>query len=162
MRSHRRSTLSVLLATGILALPAACDRSAPSGGTGPGPTTSAASPAAAPNSAPAASATAAADTARVALRYEIDGMHCSGCVDAICSKVSKIPGIAGCTVDLDTKLAVVDAGSRSDDAAIRAAIERLGYKVRPLTAAEAEAATKTRPAGTSDADASTARGAKTS
>jgi len=70
---------------------------------------------------------------RVSLHYEIEGMHCSGCVDAIVDKVSKVPGVKTCAVDLDSKRAVFEGEGIELDSGIRAAIERLGYKVQPAT-----------------------------
>lgn len=68
----------------------------------------------------------------VAHHYEIDGMHCEGCVAAIESKVTALPGVSRCEVDLESRRALVETASADDDAAIRAAIEKLGYKIKPV------------------------------
>jgi len=103
----------------VLAVSSACDRA-------PAPTTE-----------PAADAPIAdAAVQTVELSYEIEGMHCSGCVDAITIKVSKVPGVEHCSVDLDSKRAVISVIDGSADAAVRAAVERLGYKIHPLTDTE--------------------------
>ncbi len=69
--------------------------------------------------------------APVALRYQIEGMHCDGCVQAITEKVTKIDGVVDCRVSLETRQANVAVREASSAAAVQQAIERLGYKVTP-------------------------------
>lgn len=109
------------LATAAAAPLAACERSTGPAGTG---TDGAVQPAG------GGGADAASTERTVLLEYEVDGMHCSGCVEAIEDRVSKLPGIARCTVDLEARRALVEASGADRDAAIRSAIERLGYTVR--------------------------------
>ena len=60
--------------------------------------------------------------------YSVPDVSCGHCRAAITSEVEKLPGVASVDVDLDAKRVVV-AGSRLDDAAIRAAIDEAGYDV---------------------------------
>ena len=60
--------------------------------------------------------------------YTVDGMSCGHCVNAITGEVTKVPGVAGVTVDLDARTVTV-SGDSADDAAIRDAIDEAGYPV---------------------------------
>lgn len=61
-------------------------------------------------------------------RYNVPGISCGHCVDAISGEVRKVPGVADVVVDVDTKLVTVK-GDGLDDAALRAAIDEAGYDV---------------------------------
>ena len=73
-------------------------------------------------------------TAPVALRFQVDGMHCSGCVDAITDKVKRVDGVVDCRVNLERREADVAVRSAERGAAVQQAIEGLGYRVKPLPA----------------------------
>jgi copper chaperone CopZ len=73
-------------------------------------------------------------TAPVALRFQVDGMHCDGCVQAITDKVSHVEGVVDCRVSLENREAVVAVRNPDAGAAAQQAMERLGYKVKPLPA----------------------------
>jgi len=73
-------------------------------------------------------------TAPVALRFQVDGMHCSGCVDLITDKVKRIDGVVDCRVSLEQREADVAVRSAEQGAAVQKAIEGIGYKVKPLPA----------------------------
>jgi len=62
------------------------------------------------------------------LTYSIPGVSCEHCRAAITGEVSKVEGVTGVEVDLDTKLVVVHGESVSD-AEVRAAIDDAGYDV---------------------------------
>ena len=64
--------------------------------------------------------------------YEIRGMHCEGCVDAINMKVNKVADVSSCTIDLETARAVVVV-SPDQEQTVHDAIVGLGYEVTPLT-----------------------------
>jgi copper chaperone len=64
-----------------------------------------------------------------AVTFDVQGMHCEGCVNAITDKVMKVKGVKSCTVSLDEHSASVVATSPGQEAAIEAAITRLGYTV---------------------------------
>ena len=65
----------------------------------------------------------------VTLRYDIEGMHCEGCVAAITGKVTGIEGVTACTVSLDDKKAEIKASRPDLGPKIEEAITKLGYKV---------------------------------
>ncbi len=67
----------------------------------------------------------------VTLVYTVEGMHCDGCVAAIGAEVGHLPTTRTCSVDLEQGRAEVVTAAAADDAAIRAAITKLGYKVTP-------------------------------
>jgi copper chaperone len=59
--------------------------------------------------------------------YTVLEMSCGHCKMAVSSALQEVPGVESVDVDLDTKLATV-RGPDLDDAALRAAIEAVGYK----------------------------------
>lgn len=65
----------------------------------------------------------------VTVHYTVDGMHCSGCVDAITGKVTAIEGVSACNVSLEARSADVTVNDPTLAPKVREAIERLGYKV---------------------------------
>lgn len=126
LAATRSATLPASVIVTVVALgTTACDDRTSPAKSAPAPTGDA-------GTAPLAVAPGAGGTgvATVAFSYEIDGMHCEGCVAAIEDKVGKVPGVTRCAVDLATNRAEVEGAGLSDDGAIRAAIERLGYKIR--------------------------------
>lgn len=62
------------------------------------------------------------------LTYNVTGMSCQHCVNAISGEVSAVPGVTDVAVDL-TGGTVTVTGTELDDAAIRAAIDEAGYDV---------------------------------
>jgi copper chaperone len=62
------------------------------------------------------------------LTYTVPGMSCEHCRAAITGEVSKVAGVTGVDVDLDTKLVVVH-GQAVSDSDVRAAIDEAGYDV---------------------------------
>lgn len=82
-----------------------------------------------PSSGPAA-VRANNDTAVVTLRYEVGGMHCNGCSDAISAKVQEIAGVRSASVDHAKGHAEFRVDSDALDQQIRAAVERLGYTIK--------------------------------
>ena len=74
--------------------------------------------------------------APVVLRFQVDGMHCDGCVDAITDKVKRVDGVVDCRVRLQDREADVAVRDANLAAPVRQAIESLHYKVQPLPAAD--------------------------
>ena len=66
------------------------------------------------------------------LTYRVDGMTCEHCKAAVTEEVTKVAGVAGVDVDLDTKLVRI-AGERVDRAAVVAAIDEAGYDAEPAS-----------------------------
>ena len=64
------------------------------------------------------------------LTYTVAGMTCGHCKSAVSGEVSKVAGVEGVDVDLETKKVVV-RGSGLSDEAVRAAIDEAGYDAVP-------------------------------
>jgi copper chaperone len=62
--------------------------------------------------------------------YLVTGMTCSHCQVAVTDEVTKVAGVTGVNVDLETKLVQVH-GSGIDPAAVVAAIDEAGYDAVP-------------------------------
>jgi len=58
--------------------------------------------------------------------YLVAGMTCEHCTVAVTDEVSRVPGVTGVEVDLDTKLVRV-RGTDVDAAAVAAAVDEAGY-----------------------------------
>ncbi len=61
-------------------------------------------------------------------RLSIEGMTCGHCVAHVKSALSGVDGVSAVSVDLSTRLAVVE-GTKLDDAPLREAVAEAGYKV---------------------------------
>jgi copper chaperone len=60
--------------------------------------------------------------------FTVPDMTCGHCKKAVTEEVSRVAGVQGVDVDLDTKLVLV-RGEALDDGALREAIEEAGYEV---------------------------------
>ncbi len=60
-------------------------------------------------------------------RFQVPGVSCQHCVNAITKEVSAIPGVAQVQVALDSKIVTVEHGEQVSAAAIVAAINEAGY-----------------------------------
>jgi len=60
------------------------------------------------------------------LLYLVPGMSCDHCTVALTGEVTKVGGVAGVDIDLDSKLVRV-RGTAVDAAAVVAAIDEAGY-----------------------------------
>jgi copper chaperone len=60
--------------------------------------------------------------------FTVPDMTCGHCKQAVTEEVSRVAGVQGVDVDLDTKLVLV-RGEALDDGALREAIEEAGYEV---------------------------------
>ena len=59
--------------------------------------------------------------------YTVVGMTCNGCVNKVTNAVSGVEGVVDVDVDVsDGRLKVI---GEADDAAIRAAVAQVGYKI---------------------------------
>ncbi len=65
----------------------------------------------------------------VSFSYQVEGMHCNGCVEAITAELREVPGVTSVAVSLEGRSALVVADSAAREAAIESAITGLGYKV---------------------------------
>lgn len=62
------------------------------------------------------------------IQLHVPGMSCGHCEAAVKGEVSKVAGVSGVAVDLQTKIVTV-AGDALDRDAIVAAIDEAGYEV---------------------------------
>ena len=60
--------------------------------------------------------------------YRVPGMSCEHCKAAVTNELSSVAGVESVAVYLDEKLVTLRGGSL-DDAALRAAIDEVGYEV---------------------------------
>ena len=67
-------------------------------------------------------------------RFEVPGVSCQHCINAITKEVSALPGVQRVQVALDNKTVTVDHGEQVSTEAIIAAINEAGYdEVAPLS-----------------------------
>ena len=66
---------------------------------------------------------------QVTLKYDIEGMHCDGCVQAIIAKVTKLTGVVSCEVLLDARTATIVVSDAQIQGDVENAITKLGYKI---------------------------------
>jgi copper chaperone len=60
--------------------------------------------------------------------YQVEGMTCQHCVNAVTEEVAKVPGVSSVTVELETGTVSVN-GEAYDDAAVAAAVDEAGYSI---------------------------------
>ncbi len=75
------------------------------------------------------SAPAAGSAGTVTTRYQVKGMTCAHCVNAVRAEVGRIPGVLGVDVDLSTGAVVVTGPGSADATAVREAVDEAGYEV---------------------------------
>lgn len=61
------------------------------------------------------------------LRFQVPGMTCGHCVNAVKTEVAGVAGVTSVDVDLETKNVVVQ-GAHLDLEAIKAAVDEAGYE----------------------------------
>ena len=59
--------------------------------------------------------------------YTVVGMTCNGCVNKVTNAVTDIAGVED--VDVDVSNGTLEVVGQIDDAAIRAAVAQVGYKI---------------------------------
>lgn len=62
--------------------------------------------------------------------YTVDGMTCGHCVASVTEEVSRLAGVSGIDVDLESGAVTVTSESALDEADVRAAVEEAGYELR--------------------------------
>lgn len=61
--------------------------------------------------------------------YDVKGMTCGHCVNAVSSEIAQLPGVTDVAVDLDSgKVTVTSDGPLGVDA-VRAAVDEAGYEL---------------------------------
>lgn len=61
------------------------------------------------------------------IEYEVTGMTCGHCENAVRAEVGRIPGVEPVEVSAETGRLVISASVPVDDAAVLAAVEEAGY-----------------------------------
>ncbi|RAK40582.1 heavy-metal-associated domain-containing protein [Actinoplanes sp. CA-015351] len=61
--------------------------------------------------------------------YQVKGMTCSHCVQAVTSEISALPGVAEVRVDLASGGVTVTSATPLTDAAVRDAVDEAGYEL---------------------------------
>lgn len=61
--------------------------------------------------------------------FQVIGMTCSHCVNAVTQEISKLDGVERVDVDLVTGLVTIDSSQPVDRAAVAAAVDEAGYEV---------------------------------
>jgi copper chaperone CopZ len=64
------------------------------------------------------------------IQLKIDGMHCSGCVNAVRRVLEARPSVTSVSVDLGAGRATVEASAAVDPAGLVSAVEDAGYDAR--------------------------------
>lgn len=59
--------------------------------------------------------------------YQVSGMTCSHCVNAVQTEVGQLPGVTQVEVDLGSGAVTVTSEAPLDEAAVRAAVDEAGY-----------------------------------
>lgn len=62
--------------------------------------------------------------------YEVTGMTCDHCVNAVKSELSQLEGVEAVEVELDSGKVSVTSAEPLDADTIRSAVERAGYELR--------------------------------
>jgi copper chaperone CopZ len=63
------------------------------------------------------------------LEYQVVGMTCGHCEQAVAGEISKIPGVTGATADASTGIVTVEATEPPDRADVAAAVDEAGYEL---------------------------------
>jgi copper ion binding protein len=61
--------------------------------------------------------------------YQVNGMTCGHCVNAVSSEIGRLAGVTGVRVDLDNGAVEVTSDQPLDPAAVRAAVDEAGYEL---------------------------------
>lgn len=62
--------------------------------------------------------------------YEVTGMTCEHCTNAVKGEISQLAGVDQVDVELEGGKVTVTSAAPVDDAEVRAAVEKAGYQVR--------------------------------
>ena len=61
--------------------------------------------------------------------YQVSGMTCGHCMQAVTNEVKKIKGVTDVDIDLESGSVRVSSDAPVDEAAFRAAVDEAGYEV---------------------------------
>lgn len=65
--------------------------------------------------------------------YDVIGMTCDHCVQAVTAEVSRLPGVQTVTVDLTTGRVTVDAAATLTEVEVRDAVDEAGFELAEST-----------------------------
>lgn len=80
---------------------------------------------------PAAVTPSTAANGVTVVTYAIEGMHCSGCAEAIVAEVGEVKGVKGVQCTFESKQATIELTDAAAAAEAERAITKLGYKIAP-------------------------------
>lgn len=69
------------------------------------------------------------DTTSTTSTYQVSGMTCAHCVDAVTQEVAGLPGVRGVDVDLEAGSLTVVSDAPLDEGAVAAAVDEAGYEL---------------------------------
>jgi copper chaperone len=61
--------------------------------------------------------------------YNVEGMTCGHCVASVTAELTKIPGVTGVDVDLDSGAVTVASEEPLDLREVRSAVDEAGYRL---------------------------------
>jgi copper ion binding protein len=64
-----------------------------------------------------------------ATTYQVNGMSCAHCVQAVTREIEQLDGVRTVSVDLATGVVTVSSEAPLDDALVREAVDEAGYEV---------------------------------
>jgi copper chaperone CopZ len=117
---------AIALSISGLATLGGCDCSSCDSGDAPN---AAAAPALPTMDAQSGAATQPVSAVTVPVSFEVKGMHCNGCAEAIAEETRGLPGVTAVMVSFDESRADVTLLEGTDAASVEAAIRKLGYTV---------------------------------
>lgn len=59
----------------------------------------------------------------------VQGMSCGHCVNHVKTALEELQGVTNVSVDLDSKIAIIEADREIEDGDIRSAVEDAGYDI---------------------------------
>ncbi|WPC39485.1 heavy-metal-associated domain-containing protein [Clostridium sp. JS66] len=59
----------------------------------------------------------------------VQGMSCGHCVNHVKTALEELEGVTNVSVDLDSKIAIIEADREIEDGDIRSAVEDAGYDI---------------------------------
>ena len=63
--------------------------------------------------------------------FQVEGMTCDHCRNAVTTEVSAVPGVQAVTVDVEGGTVTISAGQPVDQSDIAAAVDEAGYTLLP-------------------------------
>jgi copper chaperone len=61
--------------------------------------------------------------------YEVKGMTCGHCVNAVSTEIAKLDGVTAVDVDLESGRVTVTSGADIDKSSVQEAVDEAGYEL---------------------------------